>query len=461
MDIEEARANERARAGFGRGRTLADEFHLEAAFLARFAERGLLGVFVQFDVPAQRKPAVELAVMDEQHAALVDDKNGHGKIYLLVNVRHGAGVNHGKRAADNSGVRGGIWSLSGPDFARPASWFVVGWRGMSPNPAPLLTDLLARVSRSFYTTLRVLPGSIRRQISLAYLLARASDTIADTELIPVAGRLEALRQLRERIAGQRAQLRLSALSQAQASAAERELLERIEEAMALLDKFSAADQEAIRDVLGTITGGQALDLERFAGGSECRIAALANEAELDDYTYRVAGCVGEFWTRLCVAHVFGERGGEFVQRGIRFGKGLQLVNILRDLPRDLRQGRCYLPLDGLAALGLKPEDLLDPATELQMRPLYNALLNRAQDHLAAGWAYTTSIPWHCVRLRLACAWPVLIGVRTLELLRRANPLDPARRVKISRPAVRAILVRSVLWYPVPPLWRELAEEARG
>ena len=52
------------------------------------------------------------------------------------------------------------------------------------DPA-LLGGLLRDVSRSFYKTLAILPGSIRPQISLAYLLARTTDTIADTEIVPV------------------------------------------------------------------------------------------------------------------------------------------------------------------------------------------------------------------------------------------------------------------------------------
>src|SRR5258706_7938369 len=68
----------------------------------------------------------------------------------------------------------------------------------------LLTTLLKQVSRSFYLTLRVLPRAIRTQIGVAYLLARATDTIADTEIIPVEARLQALDDLRERIQGKRA-----------------------------------------------------------------------------------------------------------------------------------------------------------------------------------------------------------------------------------------------------------------
>jgi len=44
-------------------------------------------------------------------------------------------------------------------------------------------DLLKATSRSFYLTLRVLPAAVRSQIGLAYLLARTTDTIADTELV--------------------------------------------------------------------------------------------------------------------------------------------------------------------------------------------------------------------------------------------------------------------------------------
>ena len=37
------------------------------------------------------------------------------------------------------------------------------------------------------------------------------------------------------------------------------------------------------------------------------------------------------------------------EKGIRFGKALQMTNILRDCGKDLRIGRCYLPDDVLGA----------------------------------------------------------------------------------------------------------------
>jgi farnesyl-diphosphate farnesyltransferase len=55
-----------------------------------------------------------------------------------------------------------------------------------------LNALLPSPARSFSLPLRVLPARVRPQIGLAYLLARTTDTIADTELVPPAQRLDAL-----------------------------------------------------------------------------------------------------------------------------------------------------------------------------------------------------------------------------------------------------------------------------
>ena len=327
----------------------------------------------------------------------------------------------------------------------------------------LLTSLLRDVSRSFYLTLRVLPLSIRWQVGLAYLLARATDTIADTDLIPVADRLDALHALRARIAGtSQSPLDFHILASQQATLPERVLLERAEEAINALAKFSYSDQQRIREVLATITTGQELDLQRFNGAKEQAIIALQTDAELDDYTFRVAGCVGEFWTRICCAHLFHSAKLDepaLIANGIRFGKGLQLVNILRDLPADLRQGRCYLPQQRLEAIGLTAARLLDPATEPQLRALYHNHLDLASAHLAAGWEYTNSLPRRFVRVRLACAWPVLIGIRTLSKLRRSNALNPSHRIKITRAEVHSIMAGTLWRYAFPAAWRELPERA--
>jgi len=342
---------------------------------------------------------------------------------------------------------------------------------MSAPRTVLLGDLLKATSRSFYLTLRVLPRAVRPQIGLAYLLARTTDTIADTEILPAAQRLEALRRLRERILGRsQAPLDFAEAARHQGNPAERTLLEHVEASLALLATLSLNDADLVRAVLITITSGQELDLQRFGGQAPAAAAgaprpriALATEAELDDYTYRVAGCVGEFWTHLCRTHLFPRApvdSAQLIADGIRFGKGLQLVNILRDLPADLQNGRCYLPRETLSAAGLTPETLMEPASEIAFLPLYRRYLDLAEGHLQAGWRYTNTLPYGQFRVRLACAWPVLLGFRTLARLRPAGVAQLQQRVKVPRGEVRSILFRSLVASPFPGIWRGLADSAQ-
>ena len=357
----------------------------------------------------------------------------------------------------------------------------------------LLTSLLREVSRSFYLTMRALPGAIRPQISLAYLLACTTDLIAETAAVPVAERLAALAQLRRRIVAasdlpadypllvaggghptstprngigkaDKAEERcdFSRFWSSSGAGPARVLLERVEEVLRLLSQLEAEDRQSICKVMETITNGQELWLRRFEGrpsaaGTRC-LVALQTEAELDVHTYRVAGCVGEFWTRMCRTNLFPQAPLDddwLVAQGIRLGKGLQLVNILRDLPADLRRGRCYLPAERLASVGLRPIDLLDPANGPRLQPLYDRWLDAALAHLAAGWDYACALPRGQFRVRMACAWPVLIGARTILRLRFGNPLEVAPRAQVSQRETRGILVRAVLASVSQRAWRGL------
>jgi farnesyl-diphosphate farnesyltransferase len=323
----------------------------------------------------------------------------------------------------------------------------------------LLNDLLRDVSRSFFLTLRLLPRSVRNQIGLAYLLARATDTIADTGAISVEQRLAKLQELKGRIAsGSNERFDVGEIRANQSSEGERVLLERITDTLTLLKQLHSDDRLLVQRVLEVITSGQELDLQRFGSASVQNIVSLQNRVELDDYTYRVAGCVGEFWTRICVLHLSPQPvvpPEELIAKGIRFGKGLQLVNILRDLPADLRMGRCYLPAQDLNRLSLRPEDLLDRTNEQRLRPLYNDLLSEGEEHLKVAWSYVLDLPRGWVRVRLACALPLLIGVKTLNKLREENVLNPDTKIKVSRADVKRMLRASVLYYPFDSIWKNL------
>src|SRR5438093_11545376 len=65
----------------------------------------------------------------------------------------------------------------------------------------LQTAILRAVSRSFYLSIRFLPAPLREPVALAYLLARTTDTVADTPRISGTLRAEALQTLSKAIQG--------------------------------------------------------------------------------------------------------------------------------------------------------------------------------------------------------------------------------------------------------------------
>ncbi|MGQ9589707.1 MAG: phytoene/squalene synthase family protein [Planctomycetota bacterium] len=316
-----------------------------------------------------------------------------------------------------------------------------------------LDPILRGVSRSFFLSLRVAPRRTRRQLGLGYLFCRAADTIADTRLLPRGRRLELLRAFRAQFGrGARRAEAIRAVRDAVASGAaseaERRLLERLEECFAAYDGLAEADRKLLAKLVGTLTCGMEMDLEVFPPEESGEVRCLETDEDLDRYTYYVAGCVGEFWTELQVAHLPALRRwdlSEMVPKGIRFGKGLQMTNILRDVDRDLALGRCYFPRPRLEAACVALEDLKAGRDREKLLPVLDEYLALTLEEYRDGWAYTLAIPRAAPRLRLACAWPLLIGLATLALLARSpDPYRPGTALKISRKDVRRILVRSAL-----------------
>jgi len=168
------------------------------------------------------------------------------------------------------------------------------------DPAYLLGDLLKNVSRSFYLTLRVLPDGMREPVGLAYLLARAADTIADTALVAPERRAALLTDLRDEIErlgdGAALSRALEDVTRMQTDSHEHMLLASMKPMLALLRAQPDADRASIRKVVATLTSGMEFDLRTFPDEQSGQVASLPSRDELDRYTYLVAGCVGEFWT---------------------------------------------------------------------------------------------------------------------------------------------------------------------
>ena len=292
-------------------------------------------------------------------------------------------------------------------------------------------EILRRTSRSFHLTIRVLPRAVRSEVALAYMLARATDTLADTSSASSDRRLGILRAARAsldrpEIEGYRAE----DWEKYQREPAERRLLGLLPE---LWSRLHAGDNCLVRTVLDHILEGQIFDLERFFPGSP----PLGAE-ELERYTWLVAGSVGEFWTDLCAARLGRFAGAPLEvmrRRGSVYGQALQLVNILRDRRMDAALGRLYITEDEV--------------------PRWTA---QARVWLAEGAEYCADL--RSGRLRYATLLPALLGWRTLSLSEQQTPglLTP---VKVPRHEVGRWLRRSIpVWWSADRVGALAAEASK-
>ncbi len=308
---------------------------------------------------------------------------------------------------------------------------------------------LKSVSRSFYLTLRVLPAGARLPIAIAYLLARAADTIADSTEVSAAQRLAVLITLRGVLEdpSRQADIVTPSLIKGIKDPAERCLLKSIPFVLSEFYSVGAQDKAAIANVVNVLISGMELDMQRFHHAPKAQPIALANDSELDDYIYRVAGCVGAFWTEIISRYDKALSHWDVAamsEQGVRYGKALQLTNILRDLPEDLSEGRCYLPLDELCAAALTPQQLLDAEKSNAVKPIIHKWLRKALAYYGEAEQYVLAIPWYCFRLRLAALWPLLIGLATLAKLARFGCyLDASQRIKVARPWVYRMMILSI------------------
>lgn len=295
-------------------------------------------------------------------------------------------------------------------------------------------QLLKGVSRSFYLTLRLLPAPMRGAASLAYLLARTSDTLADASGAQVEARMLCLDWFARSLSGEEEPPRwpIPVLNKIH-DPAERLLMEASGDLLQWLNRLPSGEAALVREVVEIIISGQRLDLERFGEADKENPVALADDPALEDYAWRVAGCVGAFWTKLgffTLGNRFSdENEARLLERGIAYGKGLQLVNILRDLPADLAAGRCYLPV-------------ADPRDMTVLLETHQRWVERAMEWVSEGFHYARTLQSR--RLEAATVLPAMLARETLERLRGVDWQTLETRVKVPRSKVYQSLARA-LW----------------
>jgi farnesyl-diphosphate farnesyltransferase len=307
---------------------------------------------------------------------------------------------------------------------------------------------LPRVSRTFAVNIRLLEGRLGNAVRIGYLLCRMADTLEDgwPDSQPPEVRFGLLLDALDGVPD--APRRLSALATLAlgdaAAGPELELVQRAPWVFARLQALPGDDRDIVCRCVTTLASG----MHRFAERAAERNgrAYLETEQELHDYCYTVAGCVGEMLTRLYLALSPGARGAETLARlAPRFGEGLQLTNVLLDLPDDLRRGRCYVPQAWLADERMNPAALLDATRGDSASRVIARLERLALAGLDAAWSYTLALPARHWRYRLFCAWPALWAAASLAEARRSPDfVSSGVRPRIARGRVRGLATAAAL-----------------
>ena len=321
------------------------------------------------------------------------------------------------------------------------------------------------LGRSFSLSLHLLPDPIDFHFARAYLLARAADTVVDTDAVAPRERDRILADLEE-AAGCLAQGDPIELAPAPLGPGgtrhERALMTGLPAVAEWVNELEIPARRRAGEVCRTLFGAMRKDLARF-GRHSGRVTALRDEGELEVYLYENAGCVGEYWAQELATTSFRFTGVDLqslADAGIHIGKALQRVNVLRDLATDVRRGRCYLPERGLAACGLEPRDLYFPDVAPRLKPLLDAQIAAVRADLEAGLDFFHHLPYRWLRRRAAATLPAVLARRTLDRI-EADPvrlLNPEETIKVPRGEVYRLLARLLL---LPPGDRSLRRLVLG
>lgn len=259
-------------------------------------------------------------------------------------------------------------------------------------------EILKETSRTFYIPISRLPSGLLEAVASAYLLMRAIDEVEDHDQLDNPTKAQLLRLMSLNLQG------------ATEHSAVYDLAVGLESHQDILPEVTLRMGEwallAPADIAPRIWDATAAMADRMAIWAECNWE-IHTEADLDRYTFSVAGAVG-----LLLSDLWAWHDGTQTNRmqALGFGRGLQAVNIARNHAEDLTRGVDFYP-DGWTA-----EDIR----------VY------AKRNLSLADAYTQSLPKGPARD--FCQIPLALAHATIDVLAHGEE-------KLSRSAVHAVIAQ--------------------
>ena len=294
-----------------------------------------------------------------------------------------------------------------------------------------LHELLQRSSRTFAVGIDLLPGSLRREVTVAYLLLRVSDYLEDNRELPDSDKASLLEAWSRVLEGADPQALVNRLGRAREGTPDALVARNAHKVLRGLSRLEPAP----REILIRSVRESSLGMARWTRSGP----AFEVEEDLDDYMYEVAGRVGHLLTELFALRIprVARSRERMMELGRDFGLALQTVNVIRGLHEDRDRGWIYVPTSFLPDPACDVARLFEPENRDAAMAALGRLVAKADSHLDAARRYLHLIPRRHHRVRLFCLLPLLFAVRTLALS-RSNRDVLAKEVKMTRPEVIAI-----------------------
>ncbi len=296
--------------------------------------------------------------------------------------------------------------------------------------------VLPRVSRTFGLVIPLLPGPVKRPVTVAYLLCRIADTIEDTGGLSRGGKIEALGRFRDHVLENDGRGGEFGAGFEPESAVERSLMRQAPRVLREAARLAPDQRAVIEPIVAEMCEGMSRFAYEAAPDAAPPVRVAATLEQLEQYCYYVAGTVGVMLAQLFALHHAGSgspASARTLELAIRYGIGLQLTNIVNDRASDAVRGVTFLP----AGTGSDP----------------GVIIARARECLDSGLEFCTRIPRRQYRIRMFCQIPLYLALRTLRLRRREAETAGGGHRSIGRRAVYGTTATTALIAPFDGLTR--------
>ena len=298
---------------------------------------------------------------------------------------------------------------------------------------------LGEVSRTFARPIAMLPDELETAVTCGYLLCRVCDTIEDHPRLRLDQRERLFGDFLDTLAGADPRVLACGFAAIAGDDAELRLGRNCARLMRVFAALGRDQRAACQRWIGEMARGMNLYVHREPGRDG--LVALTTLSDLERYCYFVAGTVGHLLTDLFAPALDAASEPVLRAHAERFGAGLQLVNILKDVTEDRARGWSFIPRSACAEVGLEVAELVEPGLRARAHAAVAPVFALARDFLDDALRYSLAVPAAHQGVRLFCLLPLWMAVRTLVCAHGNDAVfSPGAEVKISRDEVEAITV---------------------